>query len=1109
MRAQGIKKMGICILTASLLFSQMGISSQGKTDIEYRYGLGEYEGTIATDSDASPDGVDTATASDALQKPAVDEEKTVTAVRAIGFRSKTVALGTEIEEVRKLFPETLEVNSSPKVEDSEWEEVAVTWDSDHYDQDQIGTYPFEAELPDGYSWGQFTPVSANIIVSKKEMIRVKFIFDQPVMNLDYAIFSVRDFQDSSVQISTLERGREDGTDFIIVEIEDGRDYRYESRFYGYVWNELAVNPDKNEQGDGYDAVTHVTLEELPSADVLFEVSLDPENNAVVPTITVMDGMGTMPVPLTPMDGIPERYHIPVATQSPAFSWGNMIVYTVEAEGYAPVISKSFVLKEEDKGTTMVVPIALNAKKTVEEVRDRDWNASGSELEITTAGEMAQYSYLVNTRSSERVDFSNKTIRLTDDIDLSGILWEPIGDLEVVGNFDGQNHTITIAMETTSAYNGGQTAVAGVWGIIGDSKLENIKVEGSISILGSVSQGYIGGLVGYALENTEINHCSSMVDINLNSMNGSGVGGLVGASNASISGSRYEGDITVSGLNGSGQLGGLIGQQEDGSVFQSEAAGTIYVNSGVVTEGGLIGYAEGGVILACKSSMTLYAEEANAGIPGAFIGQKNGGSVLSSYASGRSSYGNDMDGVGFTTISKTGTPPVFSNSAYDETAGTQAATVGITAITEFMTPEEILEILNGSEPPMWRYDGEPVLILDPADPVLIMDLGSDEMVWEGMNIQLSVKAEVSDGGTIGYQWQRDGIDIPGAEMADYIIEDASLEDAGLYQVILINTNARGEESEPVYSELCQLLVLRFQTLRVSTGDYKGGWTNKDVIVTVSDGMLAGLDGYEYAVTPDTTAPSDGDPDWNLAQGDENNTLLMDQDVDEYYWFRAKAVDGTRGTAEGPIRVRIERTLPVIKESGIEQNSVTSSQAKIRVLAEDTGSGVDGIHYAVVTSQEPAPGIEELKEESRFVGETLSLSGLTPNTAYKAYVTAVDAAGNWSEIAVVEFTTTRRNDSSERSSNSLTASSQWILILDQWYYFDERGIMKAGWYYDPGYLSWFYLKPDGAMAVGWVQTEDGAWYYLNPTSDGRKGAMVSDAWIDTYYVGSDGAWVEGMS
>ena len=87
--------------------------------------------------------------------------------------------------------------------------------------------------------------------------------------------------------------------------------------------------------------------------------------------------------------------------------------------------------------------------------------------------------------------------------------------------------------------------------------------------------------------------------------------------------------------------------------------------------------------------------------------------------------------------------------------------------------------------------------------------------------------------------------------------------------------------------------------------------------------------------------------------------------------------------------------------------------------------------------------------------------------------------------------------------------WIQSNGAWYYLNRssdgvEGAMRTGWFYDQGYRSWFYLDRNGAMATGWIQV-NGAWYYLNPISNGTRGAMAANTWIGNYFVGPDGAWI----
>lgn len=43
----------------------------------------------------------------------------------------------------------------------------------------------------------------------------------------------------------------------------------------------------------------------------------------------------------------------------------------------------------------------------------------------------------------------------------------------------------------------------------------------------------------------------------------------------------------------------------------------------------------------------------------------------------------------------------------------------------------------------------------------------------------------------------------------------------------------------------------------------------------------------------------------------------------------------------------------------------------------------------------------------------------------------------------------------------------------------------------------------MYTGWHQI-DGKWYYFNEASDGTKGRLMTDTYIDGWYVDKDGVW-----
>lgn len=74
--------------------------------------------------------------------------------------------------------------------------------------------------------------------------------------------------------------------------------------------------------------------------------------------------------------------------------------------------------------------------------------------------------------------------------------------------------------------------------------------------------------------------------------------------------------------------------------------------------------------------------------------------------------------------------------------------------------------------------------------------------------------------------------------------------------------------------------------------------------------------------------------------------------------------------------------------------------------------------------------------------------------------------------------------------------WYTVSGQKYNFDLSGRMHTGWLYDNG--RWYYFNSNGSMQTGWVKSGSN-WYFLAP-----DGAMVSNCYIGSYHVGSDGAW-----
>lgn len=68
-------------------------------------------------------------------------------------------------------------------------------------------------------------------------------------------------------------------------------------------------------------------------------------------------------------------------------------------------------------------------------------------------------------------------------------------------------------------------------------------------------------------------------------------------------------------------------------------------------------------------------------------------------------------------------------------------------------------------------------------------------------------------------------------------------------------------------------------------------------------------------------------------------------------------------------------------------------------------------------------------------------------------------------------------------------------DQWQYIQDDGEPAVGWLELEGKR--YYLDENGCRKCEYWQKDDGAWYYLD-----EDGVLVTDSWVDNYYVGEDG-------
>ena len=284
--------------------------------------------------------------------------------------------------------------------------------------------------------------------------------------------------------------------------------------------------------------------------------------------------------------------------------------------------------------------------------------------ISTAEEFALFAYNVNNGvQNDNVPYSDRTVVLQDDIDLSGANWTPIGteSAPFTGEFDGSGCTITGLRVIDQDYSGlfGVTSYAtlrsvvisdatisssafladpygsgtktgsgfnfcGVLAgtVIGDSLITDCSVSGLVS-----GKEYTGGLVGQCgKEAGTVTICDSTADVEVYASS-SYSGGLIGAITctkgiAEISGCRADGYV-----HGSGITGGFVGYiYSPATVSGCAARGDVY--SAASCYGGFTGRIahDDAEISDCWSSGYVWG---NGGDIGSFVGRAVRGTIQNS------------------------------------------------------------------------------------------------------------------------------------------------------------------------------------------------------------------------------------------------------------------------------------------------------------------------------------------------------------------------------------------------------------------------------------------------------------------------------------------------
>lgn len=177
-------------------------------------------------------------------------------------------------------------------------------------------------------------------------------------------------------------------------------------------------------------------------------------------------------------------------------------------------------------------------------------------QINDVAELIQFAQQVNGGD----DFSGKTVKLVNDIDLAGINWTPIGNCKTgkyfKGTFEGNGKTISNLYVDNSA-DQSQYSTAGFFGWVDapGATIQNIKMDGA-TVKGSHWTGVIAGYATGKVSGCEVSN-STVVGVHVNDdADGDKIGGIVGflnehsyLNNNKVSNTTIEGKRDIGGIAG--------------------------------------------------------------------------------------------------------------------------------------------------------------------------------------------------------------------------------------------------------------------------------------------------------------------------------------------------------------------------------------------------------------------------------------------------------------------------------------------------------------------------------------------------------------------------------
>lgn len=292
-------------------------------------------------------------------------------------------------------------------------------------------------------------------------------------------------------------------------------------------------------------------------------------------------------------------------------------YECSAEGYASATG-TFRLGAATENVNGAVTVEMPMKQLLagawdgETMTEPQKDADGVYL-ISTGAELAWVANAVNTSTKDDQTYCNASYKLTNDIDLAGNPWTPIGksnsNMQFLGTFDGcgysvlnllidydteatstpnyglfgyvknatvKNLSVTGTVNATSPKNVGTGNLAGIVGQAVTSRLENLHNYADVTVVRvGGNWANVGGVVGLAATGCEIVNCSNEGDVTAHTV----VGGIAGYLN---SGSKVSGSVNRGNIAGAKNIGGIVGSIGQGTSAKPNGTVAYCYNTGAIS-----------------------------------------------------------------------------------------------------------------------------------------------------------------------------------------------------------------------------------------------------------------------------------------------------------------------------------------------------------------------------------------------------------------------------------------------------------------------------------------------------------------------------------------------